>query len=272
MLRQFATFSIALLAVMMVISSCSDSSTNSTGGNPPAVPPETSMAMDFSNFDAQSKAPNTAVQAKNNFGQAVVRAGLLKAIVDINLALPRAFLKAASESDVQYNENGEWEWAYNTSKEENDYGVRLTAARDQAGDASWNFYVTNSNLGLEDELFFSGVSMAQGTTGSWSYYSLLDAEGKGEKVSQITWAANAENDLSLRLEVVSDRNDNLGDYIDYTFEGTTKTAVYYDAGKNQETTLEWDVETKAGSITAPGYNNGDKACWDENFEDIPCSE
>lgn len=272
MLHRLASISIALLIGALTIVSCGDSTINSTDGNPPSLPPERSMAMDFSNFNGQNKALSATIQAKDNFSQAAFHAGLLKVIVDINLIIPRTFLKAASDADVQFNESKEWEWDYSSTAESNEYSVRLTASRDQTGATSWNFYVTNSAFGLEDKLFFSGVSYEEGTKGSWSYYSLLDSDGTVEKISQIEWTINNEDDLNLRLDVVSDRNDNMGDYIDYTLEGATKTVVYYDAGENKETTLQWDMETHVGFVIAPEYNNGQKACWDENFEDVPCSE
>lgn len=272
MLKRLVTITIAFFIGIITLVSCSDNATKSTEQNPPAIPPEHSMAMELSNFNEQSKVQSATTQAKNNFGQAVFRAGLLKTIVDINLAIPTAFLKAASESDARLNENEEWEWKYNTTAESNEYGVRLTAVRDESGSASWNFYVTNPQFNLDNKLFFSGVSDAQGTEGSWSYYSLLDSDGKEEKVSQIAWTVESKDDLNLRLDVVSDRNDNRGDYIDYTLEGTTKAVVHFDASENQETTLQWNTGTNAGSITAPNYNNGNKACWDGNLEDISCPE
>lgn len=272
MLRRFVTLALVLVTIGMTIISCSDKTTDTTPGNTPSIPPEYSMAMNFSNFEGQYDVDQATTEASKNFGQAAFRAGLFKSIVDINLAIPRALLRAASEADVQLNENKDWEWEFNTTAESNEYEVRLTAARDQAGDASWNFYVTNPQFGLEDKLFFSGVSYEQDTKGSWSYFSLLDSDGKEEKVSQITWTAENEDDLNLRLDVVSNRNDNEGDYLDYTLEGNIKTAVYFDASKGQETTIKWNTETNAGYIIAPDYNEGNKACWDDNFEDTSCPE
>lgn len=83
---------------------------------------------------------------------------------------------------------------------------------------------------------------------------------------------NGENDVELRLEVTSDRNDHQGDYLEYTFDGTLKTAVYYDNSEDEETRLQLNVDSNEGFIIAPDYNNGNKACWNGEFQDVACSE
>ena len=80
----------------------------------------------------------------------------------------------------------------------------------------------------------------------------------------------AEDDVQLRLEVTSDRNGNQGDYIDYTYQDSLKTAIYYDNSENEQTKIQFNVDTKAGYIISPDFNNGNKACWDENLQDVAC--
>lgn len=136
-------------------------------------------------------------------------------------------------------------------------------------DVNWQFFVTNSELSIEDRLFFDGTTNADGSQGTWTYYDLSNESN--ESVSEIQWAVTGEEEVSLRLDVVSDRFDNQGDYIDYTFDGTVKNAVYYNAGNDETTELQWNVETKAGYLIAPNFNNGEQACWDENFDNASCS-
>lgn len=270
MVKRLQLISFFALIATLTLSSCSDNAT-SVGDKPPPVPPEQSMAMNFSDFETQNSGKLVRTQSVTNFVQAAVRAAVLKGIVDINLAIPRALLAAAANSEARLNEEGQWEWNYNKTEQGNAYGVRLVATGSGSGTVNWQFYVTNSALGLTDKLFFRGTSNVSGTEGSWTYYNLQNS-GSEEAVSKITWSLDGENNVDLRLEVVSQQSEYAGDYIEYSFDGTAKTAVHHDASENENITLYWNVNTHAGYLIAPNYNGGAKACWDGNLQDISCSE
>ncbi|MEQ9309965.1 MAG: hypothetical protein RLN90_10985 [Balneolaceae bacterium] len=58
----------------------------------------------------------------------------------------------------------------------------------------------------------------------------------------------------------SGRNDNLGDTIEYDFDGTSKTVVYYDASSAESTTVSFYTEKNAGFIISSNNINGEKSC------------
>lgn len=263
------TFS-GILCVLLFFSSCDDDP-SSVNDEPPQLPPVQSMEADFTSFESQQKQAQPQNKSADNFQRAITSAVILKAVVELHLAIPKALLTAAKNTDAEFNDNGQWEWNFSKTADGNTFGVRLLGIREGENTVNWQFFVTNSQLGLEDHLFFSGTTNSNGTEGMWTYYSLQDTENQ-EEVSGVEWTVNGEEDIQLRLEVTSDRNGNQGDYIDYTFDAPLKTAIYYDSSKDQETTIQINVDTKAGYIIAPDYNNGNKACWDENFQDISCNE
>lgn len=259
-----------ILCVLLVFSSCDDDP-SSVNDEPPQLPPVESLEVDFSNFENQQKQTQPQIESSDNFHRAVTTAVIMKAAVEFNLAIPRALLTAARNADAELNEDEQWEWNFSKSTDGKTFGVRLVGSHEGENTVNWQFFVTNSQLGLNDHLFFSGTTNSDGTEGVWTYYSLQDTESQ-EEVSRIEWTVNSEEDVQLRLEVISDRSGNHGDFIDYTFDGTLKTAIYYDSSEDQETTIQINVDNKAGYIIAPGYNNGNKACWNENFQDITCNE
>ena len=267
--HSFIAFS-GLLCILFLLSSCGDDPA-SVNDEPPQLPPVQSMEADFSNFESQQKQTQPQTESSNNFQRAATTALIMKAVIELNLAIPKALLTAARNADSELNEDEQWEWQFSKSADGNTFGVRLLGAREGENTVNWQFFVTNSQLGLEDHLFFSGTTNTDGTEGVWSYYSLQDPENQQE-VSRIEWTVNGEEDVQLRLEVIADRNGNQGDYLDYTFDGTLKTATYYDNSEDQETTIQINVNTKAGYIIAPDFNNDNKACWDENFQDVACNE
>ncbi|HEX6981763.1 MAG TPA: hypothetical protein VF181_03285 [Balneolaceae bacterium] len=260
---------VVLFCTALFLTSCGDNP-SSVDENPPELPSVQTMSMDFSTFESSSSQKVKSQAATDNFNRAAFTASIMKLVVDVNLAIPRTLLAAAANSDAELVEGGKWEWNYSKTANDNTYGVRLVAARENEETIDWEFYITNSEMGLDNRLFFRGTTIAKAIQGSWSYYSLQSNEADVH-VSETTWTVNGENDKHLKLEVISNRNDRQGDYIEYDFDGTTKKAVYYNAGEDATTTIQWHIETKTGFIIAPDYNNGEKACWDENFQDIACS-
>ena len=269
-MRNLKVIASAVICGLFFIVACSDDP-SSVQEDPPQVPPASSMQMDLSSFETPKTINGTQTQSVDNFARASLTAITLRTIVELNLAIPRALLTAANATDAELNEDENWEWSYTHTAGGSDYEVRLVASREGENTVNWEFYVTNSMLGLDDQLFFTGTTNNDGAEGEWSYYNLQNTESQ-EQVSQVDWTVNGEEDVELRLEVTSDRNENQGDYIDYTRNDSLKTAVYFDNSDDQETELQINVNTKAGYIIAPNYNNGEKACWDENFQDLSCSE
>lgn len=256
---------------LLLLTSCNDNP-SSFSDSPPPLPSSQSMEMDFSSFENnKQRAGGAQVQTVENFSRAVGTAVIMKTIVDLNLAVPKVLFAASQETEAKFNEDGQWEWSYSHTAGSKTYDVLLQASRTSENTISWNFYVTNPELSLDNRLLFSGTTNAEGTEGTWNYYSLKSSESK-EAVSQIDWKVEGEENVELHLEVVSDRNDYQGDYIEYSYNGTLKTAVYFDSSKNQSTELQINTETNAGYIKTPDYNDGQKACWDEGFQNIACSE
>lgn len=262
MRKHYFKLTCLIVAAGLFFSSCN--STDSSSDRPPEIPPSESMAVDISEMQTAGK-QSTAKAAESNFSTALVATSFAKVILQANLAIPRALLAGAENHSAEL-EDGEWVWSYESSTEGNSYGVRLVADVESEEEVNWNFFVTNSALNMEDELFFSGTSNFDATSGTWTYYSIQS----GEEISTVSWA-RGEDMASINLEVTSDRNDRLGDSISYDFDGETKTVIYLDASTQETTTISFDTETKAGFIISPDYNNGEKSCWDSDLNNISCS-
>lgn len=265
--------SIALMGMIFMVS-CEDNP-SSFSDEPPTIPPIGSMEVDLSAFEDGGSQQEAASQvfaedSTSNFKQAAFRALIMKVVVEINLAIPRALLEAAANSDAELNDDEEWAWSYSKTTGEETYEVRLVASREGDDQVNWKLFVTNSELRLENRLFFEGITNNDGSEGSWTYYDLQNTQPEGA-VSGVEWQVNGEDDVQLKLEVLSDRNENLGDYIEYAFDGTVKHAVYFNAGEEATTEIQWNVETHEGYLIAPGYNQGEKACWNSELVNTACS-
>ncbi|MBD3615298.1 MAG: hypothetical protein HUJ22_01905 [Gracilimonas sp.] len=226
------------------------------------------MKVDFSEIK-DKQASNSTASGESNFAVATKAATVMKAILDLNVAIPRTLVKAAQRHNPEYISAGEWEWNYSTEAGGDNFGVRITAKTNPNNDVTWRFFVTNSATAppLKDALFFEGRSDFLGTSGKWMYYNPTAEDY--EQVSLITWERN-ENIESVDLEVTSDRNDNMGDIIEFNFDGTVKKAIYRDVSSGETAIISYNTEANTGSILAPGYNNGNRACWDETLKNISC--
>ncbi len=242
---------------------------------PPPLPPAESMEMDFSAMDgdtAQKTAPGyeSDSESYSNFTNAVIRVAVMKTIVNANLAIPRALLQAAQNVDPDFNDNGEWVWTYSHTAGGQQFDIELIAVRQSDQEVQWQLFVSSPDHATDSQLFFEGVTSEDGRAGSWTYFALF-GESAGEPVSEITWAIEDEENKQLRLEVLSDRNGNLGDYIEYDLEYPVHRATYYNASEDETSEIQWNSETREGFLTAPGYNDGVQSCWDSSFRNSPCN-
>ncbi|HEY5500961.1 MAG TPA: hypothetical protein VIK09_03155, partial [Candidatus Humimicrobiaceae bacterium] len=88
-------------------------------GNPPVLPPQESMDIDFSNFETAKKSsdPYTGIKGANNSNWEFVAvvAGYWKTIIGTTLAIPVASFKLATNNAPVYLGSKTWQWSYNAS-------------------------------------------------------------------------------------------------------------------------------------------------------------
>ncbi|WP_133120235.1 hypothetical protein [Rhodohalobacter barkolensis] len=273
-LKKILFASLFFAGIVTLFAGCQDS-ISGFEEEPPQLPPTESMDMSFSTFDTEEAqlTSSSDFEAENehfsHFSNAAIRAFVMKTVVDLNLAIPKVLLTAATQADPEFSEDNEWVWSYSSSHQNQNMEVRLAASEQSDGQVVWDFYVTNSALGLDNYLLFTGITSPENRIGTWTYYRLL-GENDGEPVSELSWNITDENQANLQLEVLSNRNGNLGDTINFEKDGHIKSAIYFNAEEDSTVEIEWNSDTNEGYLIAPDYNNGEKACWDSNFENTEC--
>lgn len=265
MLKRLLLFTVTCLLLV----SCSDDPSTFTD-DPPELPPVASMDVDMATLTGSTQAKTAATQSGDYYIQAVFRAGIIKKVIDTNLLIPKNLLIAARDTVAQLNDNQQWEWNYSYTGNTGDFGVRLVAERIASSVVNWSFFVTADHLELENHLLITGTTKNEGQEGTWTYNGLRDPEN-AQHLSEINWSIQEEQ-IDLRLDILSDRLVVAGSYIDFSFDGEQKSLEYYDAGEDRTIYIAWNVDTKAGSIIAPDINNGEEACWDEQQENVSCGE
>lgn len=254
---------LGLIIIAGVFISCSDSNNEVIA---PQLPPSSSMNIDFSEIEQSG---NSKTAAGANFNAALFRVGIAKLILDANVAIPKFLITAAQNKSPEEVSSGEYQWRYSANNQETSFAILLTAKVDATDNVDWKFYVTTdaTNPPLNNSLLFSGEADYDGTDGTWTYFDGSDQN----PLSVLKWDVDSPNDVALNFTVLSNRNGNEDSEINYTYNGKIKTVMYIDGSNGNKTTIEYNVETKAGFIISPDYNEGEKACWDTNLNNVPCA-
>jgi hypothetical protein len=261
-----------LLIVMLVsgliltgFTGCGEEDKETT--QPPPLPPDSSMSMDFSVFGGGKMAPGAPVPGKN-FLNAATRVLLVDAAVIITLAPSVMVFKAAKNTTPVEQEDGSWLWSYTINYLGNEFKADLTG-RMQGDKTLWSMKVTCPTLKtpLNNFEWYSGECPLDNKSGKWQYYDYL-TPNKANVIGTIEWSVLKATESKIAFSSTNPNSPNFGDILTYNLEGTTVTISYYDASENITADVTWDVVTTAGNIKVPGYNNGERAYWDENKQDV----
>ena len=72
------------------------------------------------------------------------------------------------------------------------------------------------------------------------------------------------------MSVPASAERHAGDSVRYEAENAQRVFLWTQATEGQEHLVIWNAVTRAGSITATNYNDGQKACWNENLDHDDC--
>ena len=139
-------------------------------GDPPVLPPQESMNIDFSNFASAKKSgellPTEKGTANSNWEYAATVAGVWKLIINTTLAVPVLAFKTAAEKTPVYISTKNWQWSFSVTNLSGTYKARLTGLI-QSTDVQWKMYITKEGTdSFAEFLWFEGTSKIDGTGGT----------------------------------------------------------------------------------------------------------
>lgn len=239
----------------------------------PPLPPVSSLRFDTSFFENQPRASQDERQTAFHWGQAVVHATYVNLLVAEALYTPWLAFGLAIHTVPSPQEDGSYLWVYTWVDEANDHEVQIRLRGEVVNaHVEWELRVSDDSAepAMSNFLWFFGESSLDGTDGFWVFNdrNLLAME---MEVARIDWMHVSETDESLVFTNTNPASEDNGDALTYRVDGTNASMEFEDADQPAVVWLiEWDRLSHVGSIQVPSYNDGDRACWDENLQDTEC--
>lgn len=264
-----------LLLLFMVNPGCEKKSPteSSKSDQAPTLPPAASIQADlqfFNNSLAMARATHTL--AKNNWLNAAIRVTFINSAIALGVSFPASIFAHAASEQPKLDNEGKFHWLYNFQFGSEVYSADLAGWLDAKNQESvWQMLITSTNRSpqLIKFLWYEGRAKVDGSSGYWLIYNDKQPESKIDFI-RIDYIFAATNMHSLVFENVTNGNPNRGDKLTYQVNQAVTKVNFWDASENQSTELSWDSTTGSGYLQMPGYNNGQKSCWDANKDDIYC--
>ena len=269
-MKKLFTFWLILLLSGSFFSGC-----KKDHGDPPVLPPQESMTIDFSNFASLKKSADFLYGQKgtenSNWEFAALVAGFWKLIINTTLIVPVTSFKLAVEQKPVYLANKTWQWSYNVTVASITYKARLTG-QIRTDDIFWQMYITKDGTGgFTEFVWFEGTSKLDGTGGQWI---LNESSQSRVPILQIDWTKTSASIGTIKYTLV--KNDTYKtSYIEYGLTSGNLNAYYnvhyFNGVKFSDINIEWNTTTHNGRIKSLDYlAGGTWYCWDSNKINITC--
>jgi hypothetical protein len=268
-----------IITLVFVLSGVLMHSCKKDPGDPPAIPPAGTMAIDFSNFEEAKKGDvEISVPKGTNKSNWEFSAGIAlfwKSVMYTTLAVPVTAFQLAASQDPVYIENRTWEWNYSATVLSESYDAKLTG---QIGETNiiWKMYITKGGTGgYENFLWFEGTSEFDGNSGQWILYYSPTSPGA---VLQIDWTKTGLEVGTIKCTYVKAGDQYKDSYIEYGQTSNTLNEYYtihwYNPSVQQfyDLNVEWSKTLHNGRVKCPAYFGTESwYCWDSNFLNVTCS-
>ncbi|MBV6642361.1 MAG: hypothetical protein KI791_16705 [Cyclobacteriaceae bacterium] len=258
-----------LLAGLVLFNACNEDG-EMDGGDPPAMPPASSMSPDFNYFD-EGGDESGRVDVVNSWVYAATNVTVYSAILGSTLIVPVTAYKVALTQDVTFDADlGLWIWAYDVNVgAHGEFAVKLTAEI-QGPDVIWTGSISKAGV-FEDFVWFEGTSAINGESGSWTLY---------ESFANPTPWLSAEwekSDVDGKANVtftVEKEGNSLNSSISYTASATgdfNRSVVIVDTHADNTITVDWHSVEKNGRVKSAAHFQDDAFhCWDSQLHDVDC--
>jgi len=229
------------------------------------------MEADLSFFDGAQESSSdgpTAVPGPH-FLTSAVAVTVARAATSLVMAVPVATFAAAVTTEPVF-QNSAFHWVYSIQHEGASFQADLSG-RLAGGDGVWEMRITTTGTApaLTDFRWYTGRSAGNGSEGEWHVFDATQPSSAIE-VLQIDWAHPTPTSWNLVFTNVNPSGGQTDDRLEYEVAGDLRIVRYIDASASTTAIIQWDASTGEGFVESPGYNGGQRGCWNALFEDTPC--
>lgn len=258
-----------LLSLMVILVSCNPDDENNQDPKP-VMPPEYSMTPNFDDFQAEENQRNQTIE---NWFYSSVNVSVYSTLLTGSLAIPvSAFTATISEDPFYDTEAGVWTWESSFSANSNDFSIRLTADVVNGG-VDWRGFISSSSNNVEDFVWFEGQSNVNGNSGNWT---LFESPQNPSAWISTEWTRNEDQTVGTATFTIEKEGESLGSYIAY---GRDENSDYNRSVEISNTQsgdfieIDWNSELKFGRVKSENqFGDTDFHCWDQDLQDVSCSE
>ena len=249
----------------------------------PPLPPAESMKMDLSTFNQSAQNALTyggkedGAGEKSNFNNAALRVAWLNAAILLALTPPAAVFAIAVSVEPVFAD-GKWLWEYTHTASGKEYTARLTGWFDgNLKEGTWlnlAMHVTCPGCAVptDNYLWYEGRFKIDGGEGYWQFYN-PEITTDDQTFVRIDYSITDDTHKTLTFtNKRTDGHEDAADVILYARDGVILSVDVHDANEALDYNVTWSTETGEGSIEVPGYNEGNKACWDGGQLNAECAQ
>lgn len=258
-------------ALLMAGLTASCSSTTDPNEEPPLLPPEASMVIEFGDFMSSGPSPAASLQSVGaNWTRSAVIVVSWNTVLSTVLATPVSAFVAAASQQGDLQEDGSWAWVFDFTVVGISHSARLEGSFVPQG-VQWDMFISKAGE-YSNFHWFSGVSNILATSGQWN---LNRNPADPTPFMQIDWTRNPNAGTGdIQYTNVLPGADENGAYISYGLTAGTFDAFYeiFSSSSSNLTSIEWTRQSKDGRVKDELFY-GDTVwhCWDVSLNDVNCS-
>jgi hypothetical protein len=265
-----------LFVIVMIglIVSCEDDKSTNPQDQAPALPPQSSMIINFDEFpDTSSLSESDILPATlRNWGWAAGNVAYWNSLLTLTLAVPVNAFKEAFNHQAALQSDGSWLWQYNVQVNNLLFTAKLFGKTVSEG-VEWKMLLSKSGE-YSDFEWFIGFSNLPVTEGNWT---LNKDPNSPSAFLYIEWKRNLEDETAdVKYTLLSPSLPQNGSFIFYGKTNEVPLNRFYQIFKAESNNLieiKWNYESYFGRAKDSVYfEDTNWHCWTEKLEDTNCTE
>jgi hypothetical protein len=241
-------------------------------GNPPTLPPQESMTIDFTNFASGKSGDVFSGKGVNDYYWAfsALVAGYFNTYITGTLAVPVAAFRLAINQTPSFVETNTWQWSYNVTIATFTYKARLVG-QIRTSDVLWKMYISREGTGAYAEfVWFEGTSKIDGTGGTWT---LKQSNAEQVPVLKIDWTKTGTTMGTVTYTFIKSGDPFNSSYIAYGKQtgiyDAYYTIHYFNGSSFADVDVKWSTTGRNGTVKClVFFGDSSDHCWDGNYVDL----